>query len=361
VPNPLKRSGRPPGPIQRFALLARGFLPHLDRSFPLVFFGGLSVGLALWLVGLRAPVSLGHLALWPVLVTVGGIALVGGMTSAHYEWEVSDLPNVATEVRMQRDQVAVPRGEWEEWQRYKQSMSQAASRALPMTPGGTTPCSNLDKLEPVSVASTREDPRSDTPVAREDTRGIVRPVATGKASGVARSPDARMSVATDPGPKGPSTREQARPASGRVDDSGGVAPPHGPRPMTPGRPSPPKPEDLLLSELEETLRSLEPSPEVTEGLNLPTLELRDRSAGRQRGLARPRGICTSCGTRLTTPQGALLCDSCGDPLCVECEERARTEGHRGLCPVCAMLIAQADQVLAEPKDGRRTTDHGAED
>ena len=59
---------------------------------------------------------------------------------------------------------------------------------------------------------------------------------------------------------------------------------------------------------------------------------------------RARGInpCVGCGKPSASEQGPT-CESCELPLCQECFERGRREGHPQLCSTCAMLLLESDK------------------
>ncbi len=241
--------------------------------------------------------------------------------------------------------------------------------AAPRVPGAPSavPSSPLtrsyaSKMEPTSGSTTRPDrpfrfQSEPVPPAPPQERSHEPPLASGPSV---------LPTAEPPGPKlgrgeglrvvsavpaGPSSRADREPGA---DRSPIPTPPAGPTDSVEHLPAPPvsvpspgssvpetrarspatvTPSDLggtdavsegdLEKEFEDLLHMLEPS--ASSGMGGPT----DASTG-------PR--CIVCGAQsLSDPGTSGTCGSCGGLLCDGCFRRMSNEGHRGICPDCALL------------------------
>ncbi|MCI4322782.1 MAG: hypothetical protein L3K03_01960 [Thermoplasmata archaeon] len=182
--------GKEKGPAEERSAWPVALGSGFRQGLPLVFLGAASVGLSSWMLVSHVETYLGRLPLWPWLLTIGLVALLGGILCAFLDWEA---PPEAT-LDLDATEIVVPRAEWERWLRVKVNMASGDvdgtfSEGPPPPPGDKEPVEESESSEtetpvveptpPVAAPPPPEPVRSPSPppVLRPPAPRPVPPVA----------------------------------------------------------------------------------------------------------------------------------------------------------------------------------------
>jgi len=334
-----------------------GFLPGLGESLPLLLFGGACLALSIYTFVARGQTFGGRIPLWPYLLGLGAIAVVGGLVSSTVGDDLEDLPKAGD--RLGEDLVVVPLREWNALRRGPSTSSGSRSPALhgggpgvrrtarpALAADGRSTAPSLPPSDPISAILVPaappyledEDWWHDALLrtgASPDEPSAWSPRAGAGASEVRDVLDTIDSIRTDlttPRKRTPTARSRVpRAAALRPVPTMPVrsAPSAQARPASTGPVGRSAAEAVLESGLADLARELE----------VLTATRPDLARARpDAGQSAPPAKCAGCDAPSARGPTPSLCESCGRPLCAKCASKAEQSHHAMLCPMCAMLL-----------------------
>jgi hypothetical protein len=288
-----------------------GMTGRVPDAIPLLLIGIGAFALAVFAHDYRGGVTAGRVPLWSVFTVMGGVVVGGGVTvlvaGGDEGFGVADPACDPTARRLATA--------WEFGPEFSRPVSDEGSHPPPQGPSGTVPPSvSVLPPDPVRVepwvspsapagagsapvpsfeARPRLRDRSQTARSLQDVEAALDEI---------RAVSERAS--TVPAPVGARSKTNW---SGSRGPNPVVSPPATAGPVA-LRPVPP------MSTLPAT------SPISTSGRVVPSEP------------------CQGCGGDLSGPNGGDPCTICSEPLCGNCNRRARVEGHTGVCPNCDRLL-----------------------
>ena len=326
-------------------------------SLPLILFGLTCLGLAVYSYLLHAGAWGGRVPLWTYLAGLGGIALAGGIASAAVGEDLDSLPSAGD--RLGGDLIVVP---YSEWTALREAAGRAAAgRGLTTTPPAPAsvsrvPASPAARPRPAAGAVATPAVPSRPPVTVPGRPAETPPewweaaLRAAQEDGLLEGKTKRSSIGAEPAEyrevletldsiesQSATTGSKSLPRSRSRGSGEPAAGPREPTLAPPVAPSPPA--NITAQRPSKADEELDALTQELEALRPPISPM----AAKTSAPSRVQDPCAGCGVPLSAPGPRDRCESCGRPQCRSCLERARSEGHHSRCPVCAMLLDEADR------------------